>query len=186
MEDFAEFFAARRDSVFRAVLVAVGDRVGAEDAVAEAFARAYQRWAAVRTHPNPTAWVIRTALNVSRSWWRRHRREQLTDRTAEPRSHVPEPADPIDATLSASITALPRRQREVLAMRILADMSAEDVGQLLGIRTATVHVHLHRALDSLRRKVADRGPAGGSAVPLPGTARPARAARPAESSEIGQ
>jgi len=180
VEDFAEFFAARRDIAFRAVLVAVGDRAGAEDAVAEAFARAYQRWASVRAHPNPTAWVIRTALNISRSWWRRRHRELLTGDATEPRSYVAEPADPIDAALSASLAALPRRQREVLAMRVLADMSAEDVGQLLGIGTATVHVHLHRALDSLRRKVADRGPADGSGQPL------RNASTPAHSTEIGR
>ena len=166
MNDFAEFFGARRDIAFRVVLVALGDRVGAEDAVAEAFARAYQRWPSVRTHPNPTAWVIRTALNVSRSWWRRHRREVLTGADTE-RSHVPAPADPIDTALTDAMRALPRRQREVLALRILADLSAEDTAHLLGINAATVHVHLHRALDSLRRSMAQRGPSDESVLGLP-------------------
>src|SRR5262245_50281667 len=57
MDDFGEFYAARKDRVLRAVLLSVGDRVAAEDAVAEAFARACARWSRVRTHPNPTAWV---------------------------------------------------------------------------------------------------------------------------------
>ena len=154
MNDFAEFYGARRDLAFRAVLVAVGDRAGAEDAVAEAFARAYQRWPSVRNHPNPTAWVIRTALNVSRSWWRHRRREVLTGSDAE-RSHVAPPSDPIDAALTDAMRALPRRQREVVALRLLADMSAEDAGQLLGINAATVHVHLHRALTTLRERLGD-------------------------------
>jgi RNA polymerase sigma factor (sigma-70 family) len=154
VDDFAEFFVARRDIAFRAVLVAVGDRATAEDAVSEAFARAYQRWSAVREHTNPTAWVIRTALNVSHSWWRRRRREFLTPETAEPRSYLPPSSDRLDETLTAAIEALPRRQREVVAMRLLADMSADETGQLLGISAATVHVHLHRALDALRRDMA--------------------------------
>jgi RNA polymerase sigma factor (sigma-70 family) len=153
--DFAEFFAARRDAVFRAVLVAVGDRVGAEDAVAEAFARAYQRWATLCDHPNPTAWVIRTALNVSRSWWRRRRREVLTD-DAGTQPAAAAPVDPIDTSLSAAIAALPRRQREVIALRVFADLSADETGQLLGIGAATVHVHLHRALAALRRALEPR------------------------------
>jgi RNA polymerase sigma-70 factor (ECF subfamily) len=49
---------------------------------------------------------------------------------------------------------LPRRQREVVAMRVLADLSAEETGALLGIAPATVHVHLHRALGTLREQVA--------------------------------
>jgi DNA-directed RNA polymerase specialized sigma24 family protein len=82
MSDFADFFDARRDLVFRAVLVATGDRPGAEDAVAEAFAHISAP--AVRTRPpKPTAWVIRTALNVARSWWRRRRKEFLTPRQPE-------------------------------------------------------------------------------------------------------
>lgn len=152
MTDFAEFFTARRDAVFRAVLVAVGDPTGADDAVAEAFARAYQRWATVRTHPNPTAWVIRVALNVSRSWWRHRRREVLTAIDHEPPGAAP-PGDPDDA-LAEAVAGLSRRQREVIALRIVADLSADDTAHLLGLAPATVHVHLHRALDALRHRLA--------------------------------
>jgi hypothetical protein len=58
MDDFAEFYLSGKDAVFRAVLAAGGDRAGAEDAVAEAYARACARWEAVCAHPNPTAWVL--------------------------------------------------------------------------------------------------------------------------------
>jgi RNA polymerase sigma-70 factor (ECF subfamily) len=152
LTDFTEFFAARRDVVYRAVLVAVGDPTSADDAVAEAFARAYQRWASVRTHPNPTAWVIRVALNVSRSWWRRRRREVLTAIDREPPG-APPPDAPEDG-LAGAVAALPRRQREVVALRIVADLSADDTARLLGLAPATVHVHLHRALDALRHSLA--------------------------------
>ena len=47
----------------------------AEDLVAEAFARAWVSWREVQSHPAPRAWVVRTALNTSVSWWRRRRRE---------------------------------------------------------------------------------------------------------------
>lgn len=153
MDDFAEFFGARRDVVFRAVLLALGDRVGAEDAVSEAFARACHRWSSVREHPNPTAWVIRTALNVSRSWWRHRRREVLCAAAVSVGAQVAAPAEPFDAALHAALAALPRRQREVIALRVLVDLSAAETGLLLGIATATVHVHLHRALDALRATV---------------------------------
>ena len=71
MDGFSEFYAVRKDAVLRAVIVATRGQRGAEDAVAEAFARAYARWDTVRHHPSPSAWVIRTALNEQRSWWRR-------------------------------------------------------------------------------------------------------------------
>jgi len=154
MDDFGQFYGARKDAVFRAVLVAVGDRAAAEDAVAEAFARAYARWPRVRQHPNPTAWVLRTALNVQRSWWRRARREVAGDTPdrASP-DPPPDPSAGLPASLRAMVAALPRRQREVVALRVLADLSAEETGALLGIASATVHVHLHRALGALRERL---------------------------------
>ena len=35
-------------------------------------------------------------------------------------------------------------------VEVLADLPAEETGRLLGIAPATVHVHLHRALSTLR------------------------------------
>jgi DNA-directed RNA polymerase specialized sigma24 family protein len=151
MDDFGEFYAARKDAVLRATLVATGGRA-AEDAVAEAFTRACARWSHVREHPNPTAWVLRTALNAQRSWWRRLVREVPGP---VPERGVADPDGGLPADLRAMVRALPRRQREVVALRILADLSAEDTAALLHIAPATVHVHLHRALAALREQLGD-------------------------------
>jgi RNA polymerase sigma-70 factor (ECF subfamily) len=134
------------------VLVAVGDRAAAEDAVAEAFTRAYAHWPRLAEHPNPTAWVLRTALNTQRSWWRRLRREV----SGEPPDWPSQPVDSphLSSQLKSLVKGLPRRQREVVALRLLADLSAEETGALLGITPATVHVHLHRALATLRGSLA--------------------------------
>src|SRR5688572_490463 len=154
MDDFGEFYAARKDPVFRALLVATGSRAAAEDAVAEAFTRACARWDTVREHPNPTAWVLRTALNAHRSWWRRLVREvpgPVPDRPDAARDGVPE--DRLPAELRDLVARLPRRQREVVALRVLAGLSAEQAAATLRISTATVHVHLHRALATLRERL---------------------------------
>lgn len=153
MDDFGGFYAARKDAVLRAVAVATGSRAAAEDAVAEAFTRACDRWDTVREHPNPTAWVLRTALNTQRSWWRRLVREVPGDPPDLPAA-APESLD-LSAELRGLVARLPRRQREVVALRVLADLSAEETAQLLDISAATVHVHLHRALTTLRAQLND-------------------------------
>lgn len=153
MDNFGEFYAARKDAVYRAVLVATRGQPGAEDAVAEAFTRAYARWDTVRAHPNPMAWVLRTALNEQRSWWRRLRRELLGD-PPDVGAVVDRAPGGLDARLRALVMALPTRQREVVALRLLADLSAEETGRTLRIGAATVHVHLHRALATLRTRLA--------------------------------
>ncbi|HEY6786061.1 MAG TPA: hypothetical protein VI365_01995 [Trebonia sp.] len=62
------------DECLRAVFVIVGDQDSAQEIVAEAFDRAGASWRAVSGHPAPAAWVVRTALNVHVSQWRRRRR----------------------------------------------------------------------------------------------------------------
>lgn len=148
MEDFSDFYTTQKDRVFRVVLAAGGHRVVAEDAVAEAFARAFGRWSKLRDHPNPAAWVMLTAMNLQRSWWRRARREVLHPTPGQGLS----PAADVEITASVrnALAALPRRQREVLALRILGDMSQQDTADALGIAVGTVGAHLHRALATLR------------------------------------
>lgn len=48
---------------------------------------------------------------------------------------------------------LPRRQREVIALRILLDLSTERTAELLGIAQGTVGAHLSKALARLEREL---------------------------------
>ena len=151
MDGFSEFYAVRKDAVLSAVIVATRGQRGAEDAVSEAFARAYARWDTVRDHPNPSAWVIRTALNEQRSWWRKLSREVPS--TGSDAVAADAASDELSRDIRTLVASLPRRQREVVALRILADLSADETAALLGITASTVHVHLHRALATLRTQL---------------------------------
>ena len=119
---FAELYAATRDVTYRAVLLSLRHRERAEDAVHEAFARALSRWPELEQHPQPVAWLVRVALNVDRSAWRVWRREQR-----EPPELVAPPQEgSLDPWLVRQVWRLPRRQREVVALRILADLDTEQ------------------------------------------------------------
>jgi RNA polymerase sigma factor (sigma-70 family) len=150
-EEFAEFYRASRDSCLRAVTAVVGDRELAEEQVAEAFARAWTSWGKVRKHAAPRAWVVRTALNLGVSWWRRrHREVPLADHDA---AALADTSGGVDPALIAALRRLPGRQREVLALRVLLDLDTETTAKVLGIAPGTVMVHLSRALAALRRDV---------------------------------
>ena len=148
-DTFAGFYADSKDAVYRAVLLARRDPRRAEDAVQEAFARAYAAWDRVRLHPNPVGWVARVALNESASVARRLRRESLDP----PEPPAPAAERPLDAGLIRLVWALPRRQRQVVALRILLELSTEETASVLGIASGTVTAHLHRALSSLRERI---------------------------------
>jgi RNA polymerase sigma factor (sigma-70 family) len=150
--DFAGFYASTRDDCLRAVLAAVGDLVLAEDLAAEAYARAWQSWRKVSRHPAPAAWVVRTALNLGVSWWRRRRRETALD--GHDRALPSAEGLGVDAVLLAAVGRLPRRQREVIVLRIWLDLDAETVAAVLGITRSTVGAHLFRATSTLRAQLA--------------------------------
>jgi RNA polymerase sigma-70 factor (sigma-E family) len=148
--EFTEFYRADRDRCFRAVLAVVGDRQLAEDLVSEAFTRAWMSWPKVCRHPAPRAWIVRTALNLRISWWRRRRREVELDHAAEVADIAG--GDPaVDPTLLAVLRQLPQRQREVVVFRVFLDLDTEATARTLGMARGTVTAHLSRAVATLRR-----------------------------------
>jgi len=151
--DFAEFYRGARDECLRTVLVSVGDPDTAQELVDEAFARACASWRKVSRHPAPAAWVVRTALNVNISRWRRRRREVTVPDPGTvaglPPAH--EAADsPVDPRIMAALLRLPARQRQVVALRLFLDLDTRRTAEVLGVAPSTVKAHLARALAALR------------------------------------
>jgi RNA polymerase sigma factor (sigma-70 family) len=97
--------------------------------------------------------VVRTALNMNISWWRRRRREVsvpdpgvVTDLPAGQG-----PADSlIEPRIKAALMRLPARQRQVVALRLLLDLDTKRTAEVLGITPNTVMAHMAQALAALR------------------------------------
>ncbi len=74
---------------------------------------------------------------------------------AEPRTPQPTPEERVLSTeavarIGDAVDRLPERQRAVFTLCHVAELSARDVGQSLGLSEATVRVHLFRAIRRLR------------------------------------
>ncbi|MGH3713587.1 MAG: RNA polymerase sigma factor ShbA [Micromonosporaceae bacterium] len=81
---------------------------------------------------------------------------------ADPTELLPERSDPTDGPephamardtarrLSAVLDRLPPTHREIILMRVAVGLSAEEVGQILGMSAGAVRVTQHRALNRLR------------------------------------
>lgn len=129
----------------------LGDRTRGEDVAAEALARTWLHWSRVRQLDHQPAWVLRVTTNLCLDQLRRRR----------PPLQAAPAADPADAValrlaLGAALRKLPRRQREVVVLRHLADLSEVEVARALGIKPGTVGAHLHRGLASLRGRLGDQ------------------------------
>jgi RNA polymerase sigma factor (sigma-70 family) len=150
--DFAEFYRRSADQCLRTVLASVGDQHTAQELVDEAFARACASWRTVSKHPAPAAWVIRTALNVNISRWRRRRREISMADPAEGRhpQAAEDAGSAVDPRIMTALMRLPARQRQVVALRLFLDLDTASTAEALSIAPSTVKAHLARALAALR------------------------------------
>jgi RNA polymerase sigma-70 factor (ECF subfamily) len=150
--DFAEFYRRSASDCLRIVLASVGDQHTAQELVDEAFARACASWRTVSKHPAPAAWVVRTALNVNISRWRRRHREiSVADPARDTDLRAAEDAgSPVDPRIMAALMRLPVRQRQVVALRLFLDLDTACTAEVLSITPSTVKTHLARAIASLR------------------------------------
>jgi RNA polymerase sigma-70 factor (sigma-E family) len=150
--DFDERFVDLAALALRVAYRIVGNRAAAEDIAQESLARCFVRWR--RVHGYADAWVARVAANLALDQARRRPPPLLT-----PRNHHASDQVSVDRMeLIALLRTLPRRQREVIVLRFLADLPERAVAEHLGCSTGTVKQHTHRALASLRRSFSDRSP----------------------------
>lgn len=144
--------------VYSYVAHRVGDGPLAEDVTSDVFERALRyrdRFDARRGEP--IAWLFGIA--------RRCVAEALAARTTVPADGV-DVADVLDVEgdavrrvdLSRALATLDDRDRELLALRYGADLTARQIADIGGVRTNAIEVALHRALARLRVALADVPP----------------------------
>jgi RNA polymerase sigma-70 factor, ECF subfamily len=120
-----------------------GRRTVADDAVAEAFARALERADTIR---DPVPWLYRTAVRIAAAELRRERKEPPPER-------LPGPAVTPPCGLDALVPALRQlspAQRAAVVLHYEADLPVRDVARQMGTSVAAVKVHLFRGRHRLR------------------------------------
>lgn len=152
MTDFDAAFPGLATIAHRVSFRILGDRADAEEVAQEALARAYARWSTVGGHAEP--WVATVAANLAIGRWRRRR--PTVPFSAQ---HGAAGGDAADAAtlerlgLVTALRQLPRRQREVVVLRYLADLSEAAVAEQLSTSVGTVKQHAHRGLARLRAEM---------------------------------
>jgi RNA polymerase sigma-70 factor (ECF subfamily) len=142
---FEIFYEANYDVVRRSLSAAFGDPVLAEEAVQEAFARAYVHWPRVDRMDRPAGWVYVVAVRFGL-------KQQRRSHTAETDEHADDIADGVvtQEVVRAAIDRLPARQRIAIVLRYLVDLPLEDVASAMDCALGTVKSTLHTALARLQ------------------------------------
>jgi RNA polymerase sigma-70 factor (ECF subfamily) len=142
--DFEEFYAANYGKVAALVTAVLGDRHEADDVTQEAFARALARWPRVSGYELPEAWVRQVAMRLAIDTGRRLRRTLWTLRNLPLlRAADPDPGDSLPFTaLGRALWLIPMREREVIVLHYVADLSVEQIAHDRNIPVGTVKARL--------------------------------------------
>ena len=138
--------------VYAYVAYRVGDGPDAEDLTSETFERALRyRKSYDSSKGEPIAWLIGIA-------------RRCVEGRPPPLEHSVEQVDPPDhgnleddalrrITISGAVRHLDERDRELIALRYGADLTARQIAELHGAKTNAIEVALHRALGRLRAQL---------------------------------
>lgn len=167
-EEFSAFMREARDPLHRMAYLLCGDRHRAEELTQQAFERTYRAWPRARAG-EPLAYARRVLANLRVDTWRRTRREVLSgpDEIVHGSTDASRRAtdgtgtvDDRDAVVRA-LLVLPLRQRRVVVLRHLLDLSEREVAEELGMPVGTVKSTASRALARLRAELSADPAAGG-------------------------
>ncbi|MGB8650417.1 MAG: sigma-70 family RNA polymerase sigma factor [Mycobacteriales bacterium] len=147
-DSFDAAFDDLRVLAYRAAYRLLGSAADSEEIAAEALVRTYARWSKVQGHAQP--WVVTVATNLALDRGRRLTVARSHERDLLGPDAVPDPYLEERLDLQAALRRLPRRQRQVVALRFLADWSARDTAQALQVDIGTVKSQTSRALAQLR------------------------------------
>ena len=153
MDAFTDFVAERTPALFRVAYALTGNQHAAEDLLQNALAKAALRWTRIRGDAEP--YVKRILYRDCVSNWRLRRWRRETTVAAPPERPGADPTGDAEVRLVVreALRRLPPRQRAVLVLRYLDDLSERQVADLLGCSPGTVGSQASRALARLRRSL---------------------------------
>jgi RNA polymerase sigma-70 factor (ECF subfamily) len=157
---FEELYRLHAAGVHRFCVSQVGDRAIAEDLTHETYIRAFAAFARVRPDPaTARPWLLSIARNLARDHHRRSRRTRLltlrlqhsgradgdVEGEAEQRREL--------RRVSAALATMRPRERELIGLRVAADLPYRQIAEMLGSSESIVKVATHRALTKLRSRL---------------------------------
>ncbi len=148
---FERFVTVHGDRLLHAAYGLCGDWQHAEDLVQHALTAVALRWNAIESNPLGYAYRCLARSNIDR-WRARSRRPEVLlepDDIAAAGLPVWDAHD--DDALVAALRALPPRQRAIVVLRYLQDLSEADTAHSLGISVGAVKSGASRALARLRQ-----------------------------------
>jgi RNA polymerase sigma-70 factor, ECF subfamily len=164
--EFAQLFDEYAAPIHNYVLRMVGDHDRAADITQDTFIKAYRKLDTVAEATSTRSWLYRIATNTAIDDMRRRRMvTPMGDDApafANRPDHRPGPeaqvmASTLDERVQRALMQLRPNHRQCLLLSDLDDMSAQQIGEVMGLSYAAVRTLLCRARGEMRRALAAEG-----------------------------
>lgn len=156
-EAFGLIYQRYVDRVFAYTRSHLANNDDAADVTQQVFIRAFQALPRYRATEAPfAAWLFRIAANAITDEFRRNRRPtvalQFLPESLSPPTEPPSAADETDRIelLRERIGRLSERERQLLAFRFAAGLTAREIAVVVGRSEAAVQKQLSRTLNTLK------------------------------------
>ena len=158
LDAFGRLVARFRPSFGRYAVQMLGNREEAEEALQDAFLRAYRGLASCREPARFQAWAFTILVNRCRTSRRRllrRARVQTTDPEAMDTASVPHPEgdEAWREEIQRALGRLPAAQREAFLLKHVEGLSYEAIAELSGARIPALKMRVLRACEALRREL---------------------------------
>jgi RNA polymerase sigma-70 factor, ECF subfamily len=160
-EAFRLIFEREHRFVMRFLYAMVGERSLAEELTQETFVRAYRRLNTIRTEVKISTWLCGIARNVALNWLRSHRKQ---DQSLAEESMVQECVDDLASqpdryllnselrqVIHNALVSLDHDKRLVFTLKVMQQLSYEDIAAITGHSIPKLKTDLHRAKAAIRR-----------------------------------
>ncbi len=156
---FDDFVRAEGNRLLYAAYAMCGDWSDAEDLTQQVLINVYKRWHTITGSPRSYALSSLARANIDR-WRRSARRVAETSEDHHPSAvaSATDVADQVSVSVSVveAMRQLAPRQRAIITLRYLLDLSEKDVAEILGISPGTVKSGAARGLSRLRALQGDQ------------------------------
>jgi RNA polymerase sigma-70 factor, ECF subfamily len=161
-EEFTDFYAASFRRLVGQLYAMTGNHAEAQDAVQEAFIRAWAHRRRLERSGAPEAWVRATAWRIAVSRWQRARLGRALMRSSLPASPVDGPG-PDRVALIEGLRQVPAEQRRALVLYHVCDQSVAQIAAETGVPVGTVKARLARGRAALAPHLRDTALPDGAA-----------------------
>ncbi|KGK91165.1 RNA polymerase sigma-70 factor [Desulfosporosinus sp. HMP52] len=142
------------EKVYQIVYIYTKDRYISEDAVQQAFVIAYSKLNQLRSKDKFASWVTSIALNEAKRMLKNKYNEKITfieKFHVETLSYSEDDNINLKEDIDNALNRLKYKDNEILVLKYYADLTLQQISDLLGINLSNTKVRLHRAKESFRK-----------------------------------